>query len=137
MAQRRKWPPAIREQAERISRTERLGPVETHRRLLAETGTDVPVSTIVRWLDRMARKDATSDVPTVSTLTERALRLASSELGRLERQRRPSMEDLAKVAQILKTIDGLKASGRPKQRTLSDLSDGRDGPEGETVRLAA
>jgi hypothetical protein len=106
---------------------------QTAQILRAELGADVPRVTLKRWRDTAHRSDA---VPTVGAISDRALRLLSGEMTRLERlpSSKLDLERLSKVATTLKTLDGLKDSRRAavKPRTLEDLN-GSDRGEGEAV----
>jgi hypothetical protein len=92
-------------------------------RVLAGEDLSHPQPTVNAWV----RADrATMPPPSIGAVADRVLRLASSELGRLEQQH-PSKLDLervGKVAQILKTLQGLGTGKRGSEptRTLQDLS---------------
>lgn len=137
MAPVRRWSATTRERAETIGRTERLGPAGVQRRLESETGERVPIATLSRWLLLADRKPRPHEQPTLGEVTDRAVCLASSELRRLERQSRPNLDDLAKLAQILKTLHGVKQAPKVKARTLNDLNRDERSSDPGTVRLAA
>lgn len=132
-----RWSAQIRATAERLAVSEDLGPAGVAERLKTETGETVPLATVSRWLALMPARATRPDVPTTGALADQALALVSSELRRLERQSRPDLDRLAKVAQILKTIDGLRQGPKVKPRSLADLSEAQSAHEAEAVRLAA
>jgi hypothetical protein len=88
--------------------------------LKTELGEMVPIATVSRWMLRSSRG---SEGPTISELADRTIRLLSQEMTRLERSNtRPDLDRMAKVAQILRTLDGLKTVKTDRaRRTLSDL----------------
>ena len=116
-----RWPPAIREAAERIGDDLNGHAPEVQRRLKAEHGADVPLATVARWVQLRPSRRA----PTPGDLKQRTIHLLSQEIERLERSspQKRDLTRLSQVAQILKTLDGLKASRTdPNQKTLKDLS---------------
>lgn len=118
----RRWPRAVRETVERIAEEERGDVGAVRRRLQAEHGLTVPSTTLRLWV----RRRAAPDVPTVGAIAERALSLLSSEISALERASvRVDLDRLGKVAQTLKTLEGLsRRQAGTRRQTLSDLSAG-------------
>jgi hypothetical protein len=103
------------------------------RRLISELGVDVPQVTVSRWV-RMAR--LTAPPPTLQNVSDRALRLVSSEIKRLEAQPlvKLDLDRLQKATAILKMIQGLQPPKRNVQgpRTLADLNGSERETEGKT-----
>jgi hypothetical protein len=105
---------------------------EVRARLKREQGLEVPASTAARWV-RAAR--LTAPPPSLQSVSDRALRLISSEVKRLELQPAShlDLDRLGKATQILKTLQGLKPlkAERNGPRTLQDLTAGQSGRSGK------
>lgn len=119
----RRYPAATRALALRIYEDTKGTATSVARILEAEHGETVNVESVRYWIARASRANET---PSIGGLADRTLALLSSELKRLERvsPSKLDLDRLAKVAQTLKTLDGLRARGtsRNEPRKLEDLN---------------
>jgi hypothetical protein len=121
---------------ERLAEEENGDLRAVRRRLETEHRLSVPNTTLRLWV----RRRAVPTAPSVQTISERALALLSSEMSRLERSSaKLDLDRLGKVAQTLKTLDGLsRKQAAPGLKTLSDLSSDADPkPEREDVQASS
>lgn len=130
-----RWTPRVHERAAELLTALQGDVPRTAAALRTELGADVPRVTLKRWRDQAHQIDG---VPSVAALSDRALRLLSGEMSRLENAppSKLDLDRLAKVAGMLKTVDGLSRSSRTaaKARTLADLN-GSEATEEEAVAL--
>jgi len=131
----RSWLPSVRALAERLADEEHGNARAVRRRLESEHGLSVPQSTVTQW----TRRRPVSAPPTAGSIADRAHRLLSLEMDRLERSSaKLDLDRLAKVAATLKTLQGVgRSQGGAKQRTLEDLSAGEQSTEGEQAVASA
>lgn len=128
---RDRWEASTRRLAERLADELGGNAAEVRRRLQTEHGVTVPPSTVAGWVSRRPVRSA----PTAGSIADRAHRLLSLEMDRLERSSvKLDLDRLQKVATTLKALNGLsRGQAAPKVRTLQDLSRSEpetEGPEG-------